>query len=193
MPWASMAAWCSGFARTPRSPPWTAGCKVLTRPSIISGNFVRSEISCTGSPASASALCVPPVETRAIPRSLKPRAKSTRPVLSDTERSARVTGFRSLGMVRLRSAGGACAIARTRAGAARVQGPTVWTRLADRSLRSGPALQAPGHGGGLSGLHGQDDLLRPTGAVAGGEEHALFQARLRSGVEPPGLAVRQHE
>jgi hypothetical protein len=37
------------------------GCRVFTRPSIISGKPVRSEISFTGRPASAMALRVPPV------------------------------------------------------------------------------------------------------------------------------------
>src|SRR5215213_6684959 len=98
MPCASIAAWCSGLARTARSPPWTPGWRVLTRPSIISGKPVRSDTSSTTRPASASARRVPPVETRATPRAASARAKGTRPVLSDTERSARVTRFRSLGI-----------------------------------------------------------------------------------------------
>src|SRR5215204_3354670 len=98
MPCASIAAWCSGLARTARSPPWTPGWRVLTRPSIISGKPVRSDTSSTTRPASASARRVPPVETRATPRSASARAKGRRPVLSDTERSARVTRFRSLGI-----------------------------------------------------------------------------------------------
>ena len=44
-------------------PPCTVGCSVLTRPSIISGKPVTSETLTTGSPASARALAVPPVET----------------------------------------------------------------------------------------------------------------------------------
>ena len=57
MPWASIAAWCSGFARTASRPPWTAGCSVLTRPSIISGKPVRSRhVLRPAGPASASAL-----------------------------------------------------------------------------------------------------------------------------------------
>src|SRR5215217_9342327 len=98
MPCASIAAWCSGLARTARSPPWTPGWRLLTRPSIISGKPVRSDTSSTTRPASASARRVPPVETRATPRSASARAKGRRPVLSDTERSARVTRFRSLGI-----------------------------------------------------------------------------------------------
>ena len=42
------------------SPPCTAGCSVLTRPSIISGKPVRSLTSSTFRPASLSALRVPP-------------------------------------------------------------------------------------------------------------------------------------
>src|SRR5579875_2884654 len=56
---------------------------------MISGNPVRSSIARTGMPASDSAAAVPPVETISIPRSARPRANSTMPVLSETDRSAR--------------------------------------------------------------------------------------------------------
>ena len=95
MSWASMAASCSGFSRMARSPPCTFGCSVLTRPSIISGKPVRSETSRTASPASASALAVPPVETSSTPRAASAWAKGTSPVLSETESRARDTRRRS--------------------------------------------------------------------------------------------------
>ena len=78
-------------SRRARMPPWTAGCSVLTRPSIISGKPVTSETLTTGRPASASALAVPPVETRARSRGRQAAAKGTRPVLSDTLSSARAS------------------------------------------------------------------------------------------------------
>ncbi len=43
----------------------------------------------TGIPASASAFCVPPVESNSTPRLLRARAKSIKPVLSETEIRAR--------------------------------------------------------------------------------------------------------
>src|SRR3954469_7163788 len=43
----------------------------------------------TVSPAAVSSLAVPPVETISIPSSARPRAKSTIPVLSETDSSAR--------------------------------------------------------------------------------------------------------
>ena len=66
------------------------GCSVLTRPSIISGNPVTSEMPMTGSPAAASALAVPPVDTSSKPRPARAAAKATSPVLSETLRSARM-------------------------------------------------------------------------------------------------------
>src|SRR3954462_12290159 len=65
-------------------PPWISGCSVLTRPSIISGNPVMSDTLVTGSPASASARAVPPVDTSSKPRAIRPRPTSRIPVLSET-------------------------------------------------------------------------------------------------------------
>src|SRR5262249_37445027 len=70
-----------------------AGCSVFTRPSRISGNFVSSEMSFTGRPASASVFRVPPVAINSTPYLVtSSRAKSTRPVLSETLNSARRIG-----------------------------------------------------------------------------------------------------
>ena len=44
----------------------------------------------------AMVLAVPPVETKAIPRAARDVANSTNPVLSETERSARRTGCKSV-------------------------------------------------------------------------------------------------
>ena len=74
MPCSSAAAMCAGTSRRASRPPCTRGCSVLTRPSIISGKPVRSSIGRTGTPASASALAVPPVETISTPNSVGERA-----------------------------------------------------------------------------------------------------------------------
>ena len=89
MPCACIDAAWSLFSRIASRPPCTLGCSVFTRPSIISGKPVSSDTSSTLSPASASALRVPPVETSSTPRSASARASSTSPLLSDTEMRAR--------------------------------------------------------------------------------------------------------
>ena len=72
-------------------PPCTFGCRVLTRPSIISGNPVTSEMPMTAKARRRPAPCaVPPVETSSHPRPPRPRANGTRPVLSDTLSNARM-------------------------------------------------------------------------------------------------------
>src|SRR5438270_5555998 len=92
MPCAVSAARWSSRSRRARSPPWIAGCKVLTRPSSISGEPVTAATSVTGSPASASVRAELPVETSATPRSMSARANGTMPLLSLTEISARRIG-----------------------------------------------------------------------------------------------------
>lgn len=47
-----------------------------------------SETSVTFKPASRRALAVPPVDSRSTPRAARADANGTKPVLSDTERSA---------------------------------------------------------------------------------------------------------
>src|SRR5579875_3586183 len=58
---------------------------------MISGKPVSSDTSRTGTDAAASSRAVPPVEMISTPSSTSPRAKSTIPVLSDTDSSARST------------------------------------------------------------------------------------------------------
>src|SRR5690554_3386844 len=84
MPCSSSWRRCSSSSRRASRPPWILGWSVLTRPSRISGKPVSSATPCTGSPASAKIRWVPPVEIRVNPCSTKPRANSTRPVLSET-------------------------------------------------------------------------------------------------------------
>src|SRR4030065_2612872 len=90
IPCACMVATWSGRSRRARMPPWTSGCSVLTLPSSISGKPVYSLTSITVRPASRSALAVPPVDSSSTPALARARAKSTGPVLSDTERRARL-------------------------------------------------------------------------------------------------------
>ena len=65
------------------------GWSVFTRPSIISGKPVSSETSRTASPASRSALAVPPVETSSTPCRASACPSSASPVLSETDSKAR--------------------------------------------------------------------------------------------------------
>ena len=65
------------------------GWSVFTRPSITSGEPVNSETSLTGRPAMRIAFAVPPVESISTPLSASAFARSMRPALSETERSAR--------------------------------------------------------------------------------------------------------
>ncbi len=95
MPCSFMDATCPSLSRSPSKPPWTRGCSVLTRPSIISGNPVTSSIGVTSKPASLNALAVPPVEINCTPYLAKDLAKGIRSVLSLTESNARRTGTRS--------------------------------------------------------------------------------------------------
>jgi hypothetical protein len=60
----------------------------LTRPPMISGKPVRSLTLDTGTPPSLRAFLVPPVLWISKPSSTRPVAKSTRPVLSWTDRIA---------------------------------------------------------------------------------------------------------
>src|SRR4051812_13603568 len=96
MPCSRMAAACSGLSRRASRPPWILGGSVFTRPSIISGKPVTSATSVTGSLFSRRNFAVPPVLINSMPNSwCSARAKSSRPVLSETDNSARRTGTRS--------------------------------------------------------------------------------------------------
>src|SRR3990167_9478995 len=88
MPCSASAAMCAGTSRRASRPPWMRGCSVLTRPSSISGKPVTSATSVTGRPASASRRAVPPVDSSLTPRACSAWAKSTMPVLSDTDSNA---------------------------------------------------------------------------------------------------------
>src|SRR5919112_2440104 len=83
----SCCTW-SGSPRSARMPPCILGCSVLTRPPRISGAPVTSETGTTSTPASESALAVPPVEMISNPIPESRRAKSSTPRLSETETRA---------------------------------------------------------------------------------------------------------
>src|SRR6185312_2161311 len=105
MPCVRIAAAWSLLSRNARRPPWTDGCSVFTRPSIISGKLVISETSRTVRPASRSALAVPPVEISVTPCPARPLAKSISPVLSDTDSRAREILRRDMATAPTREAG----------------------------------------------------------------------------------------
>src|ERR1044071_7186453 len=86
--WAAISCWCAGVAR-PSKPPWIRGCRVLTRPSRISGAPVYADTWVTGIPGADRAAAVPPVDRISPPSSWITRASSITPVLSWTENSAR--------------------------------------------------------------------------------------------------------
>src|SRR6185312_15972433 len=85
----SSAITASSVPRRPSRPPCTLGCRVLTRPSMISGKPVSSLTSRTGTPTSRSALALPPVERISMPSACRARPISARSVLSETLSSAR--------------------------------------------------------------------------------------------------------
>src|SRR3954447_824432 len=87
-----ISAWWASVSR-PSRPPCTRGCRVLSRPSRISGNPVKSLTSRTDTPASRSVRAVPPVDRSSIPSRASRRPSSTSPVLSETESSARAGLF----------------------------------------------------------------------------------------------------
>src|ERR1700687_842858 len=89
---------CSGLSRTASRPPWIFGCRVLTRPSSISGKPVCDETSVTATPDFSSRRAVPPVERIFTPSATRACANSTQPDLSETLISAWRTRFISLGL-----------------------------------------------------------------------------------------------
>ena len=93
--WSLIAFWWPASVRRARMPPWIAGCRVFTRPSMISGKPVWSLTSTTFSPASRSALAEPPVDRISMPCAASALPSSTRPSLSETEISARSMRARS--------------------------------------------------------------------------------------------------
>src|SRR5660398_334997 len=86
-----MASMCCRFARSAKMPAWTAGCRVFTRPSMISGKSVVSETRVIGMPTSWRCRAVPPVDIISTPISTKPLAKGSRFHLLDTETRALLT------------------------------------------------------------------------------------------------------
>src|SRR5215469_15023924 len=79
---------CSGTSRRASKPAWMPGCRVLTRPSRISGKPVRSLTGRASIEASSRARIVPPVEYSSYPSLIRPRARAGSPALLWTERSA---------------------------------------------------------------------------------------------------------
>eukprot|EP00056_Hartaetosiga_gracilis_P012510 m.199462 g.199462 ORF g.199462 m.199462 type:complete len:173 (-) comp13697_c2_seq2:1228-1746(-) len=80
---------CSSLSRFASRPLWMAGWRDLTRPPSISGHFVTSFTSTTSTPCSRSAFAVPPVERTHTLNSFNTSARTSIPLLSNTETSAR--------------------------------------------------------------------------------------------------------
>src|SRR5579863_2085454 len=199
------SAW-AGLSRTARRPPCTAGCSVLTRPSIISGKPVSSATSNTARPASRSVLRVPPVDTSSMPWPASARANSTTPLLSETEMRAREGRRRCSVMacsVMARSVMARCFILRRGAQAKRIVSGRQLPFLAARPPRGG----AGGNGGGIGLLESPDHarhfprlpidhhLYAAARAVAAGEVDTVLQLDDLTviGVEDPHLLVRRHQ
>src|SRR5208337_3849602 len=80
-------------SRRARMPACTLGCRVLTRPSSISGKPGKSETSVTGTPPSRNILAVPPVDRISTWRPARNWPNSTMPLLSVTLIRARAMGL----------------------------------------------------------------------------------------------------
>src|SRR5579863_1017042 len=176
-----IASVCAALPRMPSSPPCTAGCSVLTRPSIISGYPVNSPTSSALSPASVSVLRVPPVETSSTPKPASAPANSTTPDLSETE-------------MRARDARRNCSV---------MAGPTISQRqprllfltYAPRGVDRGAGmLQAPLHARGGAGMAMDDDLRGAARTFAAGQINAVLKVdAVLVGAECPHLLVRRRQ
>src|SRR2546423_15400453 len=91
MPRRSTSSRCAALSRSYNTAPKTRGVSVFTRPPRISGAPDHAAIGVTAMPASARCRAVPPVERISTPRDVRARARSTMPLLSETERMARST------------------------------------------------------------------------------------------------------
>src|SRR5690606_762332 len=128
----------SSVPRRPRMPPCTFGCRVFTRPSMISGKPVQAPISVTGMPASCSWRQVPPVDRSSTPSSCSARAKSVMPRLSETLSRARRTTTGSV----LPGRGGAVLMAWTTCGVAMESGDCSEQSVLAQFLAQGAAVEA---------------------------------------------------
>src|SRR5690606_10773745 len=158
-----------------------AGCSVLTRPSMISGNPVTSDTSVTAMPAARSASAVPPVDTITTPWRTRPAAKSTIPVLSETESRARLIG--RFGFMSVQSASFQRQF-RHRLVACRL-GPGLPGELLERPVdRADPSCPS-----------GQHDLHRPPRHPAAVEVDTLLEGDggVPGNERPAGLVRQQQE
>ena len=89
IPYLAKVSICEALSLLANKAAWILGCKVLTRPSNISGNSIISLTSITEIPASDSKQAVPPVDKISTPPCCKARANATTPFLSDVLIKAR--------------------------------------------------------------------------------------------------------
>ncbi len=91
-----MAATCSRLSRRASKPPWILGWSVLTRPSIISGKPVTARNIGHGQPRFAQELGgAAGADEFDAEFLVQGRGELGKPVLSETEIKARLTGTRS--------------------------------------------------------------------------------------------------
>src|SRR5664280_480048 len=204
MPCACIDAACSLLPRIASSPPCTFGCRVLTRPSIISGKPVSAATSMTSRPASFSALAVPPVDTSSTPKPASAVAKSMRPVLSDTDSKARTMrrGWLIM-MYGLAQEVGESVFGRAPSSRASTRNDGLELQRQFRLVRPADAgagghrraiAEAPAHFGVFAGMAVDHDLHGPARSVIAGQEHAFLDLDgLAEGGEGPDLAVRQQQ
>src|SRR5579863_5131282 len=207
MPWFFIACACSALSRIANSPPWTLGCRVLTLPSIISGNPVNSETSLTFSPAAAIALAVPPVETSSTPRLASARANSTSPDLSETDSKARVTRRGWSVMTWSLMMGSPGSMVSSAIKPVRAPGNS-WSQILQRQFRfaarvasrrrgrrrSRRACETPADRGSVAQILANHDLGGAARSVVAGQENAVFEIDpVVQRLEGPDVAVRQYQ
>src|SRR5205814_1964858 len=179
-----MSAWSAASLRRARMPPCTLGCSVFTRPPSISVAPVKSWTCFTFTPSLASIAAVPPVDRISIPSPARPRANSTRPVLSETLINARATVITRLHTTAPRaSARGTPAEGRRRIGQVeRAGGANV--RL--RSTRPRGARRRPTRLVYCGGAKPHLPVRRPAGVQ-------LRHQRLQLGIESAGRRLLPEE
>src|SRR4051794_26144833 len=145
---------------------------------MISGKPVKSSIARTCRPASVSSWAVPPVETISMPSSARPRAKSTMPRLSDTDRSA----------LRTRTSSGGVMSAAPAMRPSIVKAPAGKTRrMSEQGSDPGGAHAA--EGGGSEIERQADQLEQDLDRLEGRLDHAKDRLRERKeDAEGPGEA-----
>src|SRR5262245_32367844 len=197
----SIAARCSLFPRIASSPPCTFGCSVLTRPSIISGEPVRSATSTTERPASLSAFAVPPVETSSTLKCASSRKNGTSPALSETDSRALVIrrGWLLMADELAHQVGESVFVDRDPSTGIHSH-HLKWQFRLLCPIRAGPwrrrrrMAETPAHGRRLARASVDHDLHGSPGTVGTGQEHAFLKLDcVGQGRKGPQVAIMQQK